>query len=416
MPTEPSTALITNDIVGLGLIAATLALIFWLASGPTPFWKKVFAWVPALLLCYFIPAIYNTTGLIDGHGTKLYNPIARDVLLPAALVLLTLSIDLKGIARLGPKLLVMFVTGTVGIVLGAAVSFQVMKFIHPETVAGDTWAGMAALAGSWIGGGANMAAMRETFNVDATTFGQIAVVDVACASLWMAVLLWLAGRSQAIDAKSGADTSAIDDMKRRIAEYEAKSARNPSLTDLMVIVGVGLGVVGLAHALATPLAAWFGANVSWASRASLDSAFVWVVMLSTISGLLLSFTRARNLEAAGASKIGTLFLYFLIACIGMQMDLLSLADRPWLFLLGVIWMGVHIGLLYVVGRMLRTPLFFFAIGSQGNIGAAASAPVVAAAFHPTLAPVGVLLGTVGYATGTVIAYMTGLMLKWMAGA
>lgn len=416
MPTESSTPFITNDIVGLGLIAATLALIFWLASGPTPFWKKFFAWVPALLLCYFVPAIYNTTGIIDGHGTRLYNPIARDVLLPAALVLLTLSIDLKGIIRLGPKLLLMFVTGTVGVVLGALVSFQIMKFIHPQTVAGDTWAGMAALAGSWIGGGANMAAMRETFNVDATTFGQFAVVDVACASLWMAVLLWLAGRSQGIDARSGADTSAIDDMKHRIAEYEAKSARNPSLTDLMVIVGIGLGVVGLAHALAVPLAAWFGDNVSWASKASLNSAFVWVVMLSTIVGLLLSFTRVRNLEAAGASKIGTLFLYFLIACIGMQMDLLSLADRPWLFLLGVIWMGVHIGLLYLVGRLLRTPLFFFAIGSQGNIGASASAPVVAAAFHPTLAPVGVLLGTVGYATGTVIAYMTGLMLKWMAGA
>jgi len=416
MPTDSTTALISNDIVGLGLIAVTLALIFWLASGPTPFWKKFFAWVPALLLCYFVPAIYNTAGIIDGHGTKLYNPIARDVLLPAALVLLTLSIDLKGIIRLGPKLLLMFVTGTAGIVLGAAVSFQIMKFIHPQTVAGDTWAGMAALAGSWIGGGANMAAMRETFNVDATTFGQFAVVDVACASLWMAVLLWLAGRSPAIDARTGADTSAIDDMKRRIAEYEAKSARNPSLTDLMVIVGVGLGVVGLAHALAVPLAEWFGTNVGWAAKASLNSAFVWVVMLSTVIGLLLSFTPVRNLEAAGASKIGTLFLYFLIACIGMQMDLLSLADRPWLFLLGVIWMGVHIGLLYLVGRLLRTPLFFFAIGSQGNIGAAASAPVVAAAFHPTLAPVGVLLGTVGYATGTVIAYMTGLMLKWMAGA
>ncbi len=103
MPTESTPALISNDIVGLGLIAATLALIFWLASGPTPFWRKVFTWVPGLLLCYFVPAIYNTAGLIDGHGTKLYNPIARDVLLPAALVLLTLSIDLKGIARLGPN-------------------------------------------------------------------------------------------------------------------------------------------------------------------------------------------------------------------------------------------------------------------------------------------------------------------------
>ena len=417
MVTPSSAPLITNDIVGLGLIAATLALVFYLSSGPTPFWKKFFAVVPALLLCYFIPALYNTFGVIDGHTTKLYNPVARDVLLPAALVLLTLSIDLKGILKLGPKLLLMFVTGTVGIMLGALVSFQVMKLISPETMEGDTWAGMAALAGSWIGGGANMAAMRETFNVNATTFGQFAVVDVLCASLLlMPGLIWLAGRGAKIDARTGADTAAIDDMKQRIADYEAKNARIPTLTDLMVIVGVGLGIVGAAHAVGGVAAQWCAQNISFAKQASLDSAFVWVVMLSTVAGLALSFTRARNLEAAGASKVGTLFLYFLIACIGMQMDLLSLADRPMLFLLGVIWMSVHVVLLYVVGRLLKAPMFFLAIGSMGNVGAAASAPVVAAAFHPSLAPVGVLLGTVGYATGTVLAYITGLILKWMAGA
>ena len=171
----------------------------------------------------------------------------------------------------------------------------------------------------------------------------------------------------------------------------------------------------LALWLAAPLAAWFGANVAWASQFSLDSTFVWVVVISTSIGLGLSFTRARRLEAAGASKLGSVFLYFLIACIGMQMDLLSLLDRPWLFLLGVIWMLVHIAVLWAAAWALRVPLFYFAIGSQGNIGAAASAPVVAAAFHPTLAPVGVLLGTVGYATGTYLAYLVGLMLKAMAG-
>jgi len=414
MPTEPATALISNDIVGLGLIAATLALIFWAASGPTPLLKKIFAWVPALLLCYFIPAIYNTAGVIDGHNTSLYNPVARDVLLPAALVLLTLSIDLKGVIKLGPKLLLVFCAGTAGIMLGAIVSFQLMKLIHPETVAGDTWAGMAALAGSWIGGGANMVAMREVFGTDATTFGQFAVVDVACASLWMAILLFLANRAQQIDTRNGADTRAIDEMKARISAYEAQNARIPSMTDLMVIVGVALGGVGLAHAIAAPLSGWFKANVSWASQFSLDSQFVWVILLSTAMGLGLSFTRARRLEAAGASRLGTVFLYFLIACIGMQMNLLSLLDRPWLFLLGAIWMATHVLVLWVVAKLLRAPLFFFAIGSQGNIGAAASAPVVAAAFHPTLAPVGVLLGTVGYATGTGLAYVTGLILKWMA--
>ena len=408
--------MITNDIVRLGLIAATLGAIFWAASGPTPGLKRFVKWVPALLLCYFIPAIYNTVGLIDGHATKLYNPVARDVLLPAALVLLTLSIDLPAIAKLGPKLLLVFCAGTAGVMIGAPVAFLAMSVIHPETVAGDTWAGMAALAGSWIGGGANMVAMREVWGVEATTFGQFAVVDVAVASLWMAVLLFLAGRSADIDARRGVDTRALDEMKAKMAAFEAANARIPNLTDLMVIVGVAFGGVGLAHALAGPIARWFGATFDWASRYSLDSAFVWVVVIATTIGLMLSFTRARRLEAAGASKLGAVMLYFLIACIGMQMDLLALLDRPWLFLLGVIWMATHVLVLWLAAKLLRVPLFYFAIGSQGNIGAAASAPVVAAAFHPSLAPVGVLLGTVGYATGTYLAYLVGVMLKALAGA
>jgi len=413
--TEPSAALIQNDIVLFGLIAGTLGLIFWLSSGPTPFWKKFFAWVPALLLCYFIPAFYNTVGLIDGGNNSLYNPVASRVLLPAALVLLTLSVDLKGILKLGPKLLFVFCAGTVGVVLGAIVSFQLMQWIHPPAVAGDTWKGMAALSGSWIGGGANMVAIREVYAVDATLFGQFAVVDVAVASLWMATLLFLSGRSARLDARSGADTRALDEMKERIAAYEAANARIPSLSDMMVIVGLAFGAVGLAHAVASPLAAWCAANVANASRYSLDSSFVWVVVLSTVIGLGLSFTRVRRLESAGASRVGTMFLYFLIACIGMQMDFLQLAARPELLAIGVIWMLVHILVIWVAAKLVKAPLFYFAVGSQGNIGAAASAPVVAAAFHPSLAPVGVLLGTVGYATGTVIAYGLGQVLRSMAG-
>src|SRR5690554_2898120 len=412
---EAAAPLITNDIVVFGLIAATLGAIFWLASGPTPFWKKFFAWVPALLLCYFVPAIYNTAGLIDGEGSALYNPVASRVLLPAALVLLTLSIDLKGILKLGPKLLFVFCAGTLGIVLGAMVSFQLLEWFWPAAVAGDTWKGMAALSGSWIGGGANMVAIREIYEVDATLFGQFAVVDVAFASLWLATLLFLANRAAQIDARSGADTGAIDEMRERISAHEAANARIPALTDLMVIIGVGFGIVALAHAVSNPLAAWFAGNVAWSGQFSLDSNFVWIVVLSTLGGLGLSFTRVRRLENVGASRLGTVCLYFLIACIGMQMDFFRLAERPELILIGGIWMSVHVLTIWGAARLVKAPLFYFAVGSQGNIGAAASAPVVAAAFHPTLAPVGVLLGTLGYATGTVIAYFIGQILRLMAG-
>ncbi|KRG69703.1 membrane protein [Stenotrophomonas terrae] len=409
-------ALISNDIIVFGLIAATLGVIFWTSGSSNRLLKKFYSFVPALLLCYFIPGVYNTFGLIDGETTKLYNPIARDVFLPAALVLLTLSIDLKGILGLGWKMLAMYVAAVLSIMLGAVVAFQLMAWLHPETVAGATWGGMAALAGSWIGGGANMLAMKEIFEVDATTFGQFAVVDVGVGYVWMAVLIFFASRAPAMDKRSGADTRALDDLRDRVASYQAQHARIPALGDMMVMAGVAFGAVALSHGLAAPLADWFAANVSWSSAVSMDKPFVWVVLLATFIGLGLSFTRARELEGVGASKWGSMFLYFLIACIGMQMDLLALLEKPWLFALGVIWIGVHIVLLWLAGRLLRVPFFYFAIASQSNIGGPASAPVLATAFHPALAPVGVLLGTLGYAVGTGAAYVVGITLRAMAGA
>ena len=414
LPDAPS-ALITNDIVLFGLIAATLAAVFWTESRPSGPWRRFYTYVPALLLCYLIPGIYNSVGLIDGAASELYNPVASRVLLPAALVLLTLTIDLKGVFRLGPKLLAMYAAASISVMIGAIAAFAIMRALHPETVAGDTWGGMATLAGSWIGGGANMVAMKEVFDVDETTFGQFVVIDVGVGYLWMAILIFLAGRAQAIDARSGADTRAIDDLRRRLSDYQATHQRVTSLADLMLILGIAFGVVGLAHAVAGPASAWFGAHVPWARQVSLHEPFVWVVVLSTFAGLGLSLTRARELDGAGASKVGTLFLYILIACIGMQMQIGALADKPWLFVLGLLWISIHIVLLWLVGRWLKVPFFYFAMGSQSNIGGPASAPVVASVFHPSLAPVGALLGALGYATGTVAAYLVGITLRAMAG-
>ncbi|MEW6370244.1 MAG: DUF819 family protein [Pseudomonadota bacterium] len=412
---QTAAPLVTNDAVVLGILAAILGLVFWTSSRPAGFWKRFYTYVPALLLCYLVPAILNTLGVIDGHASKLY-PVARDYLLPSALVLLCIAIDFGAIVRLGPKAIVMFLTGTVGIMFGAIASFEIMRFIHPETVAGETWRGMTTITGAWIGGGANQAAMKEVFEVDATLFGQFVAVDVLVANVWMAVLLFLASRAQAFDRWTGADLSAINALKARIETYQAEHARMPTLTDFMIILAVGIGVTGLSHALTGPTVGWIASlPQEWRLQDySLTSSFFWIVVFATTFGLLLSFTRARSLEGAGASTIGSAMLYFLVATIGMQMDLNALLDRPWLFLLGLIWISVHGGLLLLVAKLIRAPLFFMAVGSQANVGGAASAPVVASAFHPALAPVGVLLAVLGYALGTYGAYLTGLMLRALA--
>jgi len=410
-----SNPLITNDAVVLGLLTATLAVIFWASNSRAPTLRAFFKYVPALLLCYFIPALYNTLGWIDGETSKLYFVSSR-YLLPATLVLLTLAIDFQAILRLGPKALVMFFTGTLGIVLGGPIALWVATKVAPSSFEPDTWRGLTAVAGSWIGGGANQAAMKDVFKIPNDLFGTMVAVDVIVANLWMAVLLWMAANAERLDARRGADTAAIEDLKRRMVEFQAQHARNPTLDDLIRIVGVGFGAMGLSHALANPIADWIATSHPQLARFSLDSSFFWLVVLATTIGLGLSFTRARSLEGAGASKVGQVLLYILVASIGMHMDLKALFERPQLFALGLLWISFHAGLLLIVAKLIRAPTFFLAVGSQANVGGAASAPVVASAFHPSLAPVGVLLAVLGYAVGTYGAWLCGILMRGVAGA
>jgi len=406
-------ALITNDAVVLGLLAATLGAIFASTRSQAPVWRAFYKYVPALLLCYLIPAIYNTLGIIDGQSSRLYF-VASRYLLPATLVLLTLAIDLRSIVRLGPKLLILFGTATFGVMIGAPLALLLWQWLAPETVAGDTWRGLTAVAGSWIGGGANQAAMKEVFAIESNLFGTMVAVDVIVANVWMAVLLWMAANQQRLDQRRGADVTALTALRKQVEQLEAERARIPQLPDLMFIVAIGFGATGLAHALATPLANAFAAY-AWAERLSLASEFFWIVVLATTFGLLLSATRVRDLEGAGASKIGSAMLYVLVAAIGMHMNLRAISSSPSLFGVGLTWIAIHALLLIGVTRLIRAPTFYLAVASQANIGGAASAPVVAAAFHPSLAPVGVLLAVLGYALGTYCAWITGQLLRLAAG-
>lgn len=409
-----TTALVTNDATALGLLAAILGFVFYTNSSSHPFWQKFYRFVPALLLCYFIPSLLNTFGIVDGHESKLYY-VASRYLLPACLVLLILSVDLKAILSLGPKALVMFLTGTMGIVIGGPIALLIMSAIDPALTGNHgpdaVWRGMTTLAGSWIGGGANQAAMKEVYEVGGNIFSVMVTVDVIVANIWMAVLLFLASNAKKIDTATGADTSAIDALRHKVEKYHAENARIPSLRDLMMIVAVGFGVTGLAHFCADWLAPFFTEHYPWTEKYSLTSSFFWLVVIVTTIGLVMSFTPARHLEAAGASKVGSAYLYILVATIGLHMDVTKILDTPEYFFLGIIWMIVHAGLMLLVAKLIRAPLFYMAVGSQANVGGAASAPVVAAAFHPALAPVGVLLAVFGYAVGTYMAWMCGQLLQ-----
>lgn len=410
---QTETALITNDAVVLGLLAVILGLVFYTSHSDNKHCKAFYRYVPALLLCYFIPSLFNSFGIIDGEGSSLYKMASR-YLLPASLVLLTLSVDFKAILGLGPKALIMFLTGTLGIVIGGPIALLILGNIYPDALGGDIWRGMTTIAGSWIGGGANQAAMKEVFDVDGSIFSVMITVDVIVANIWMAVLLFMASRADYFDKKIGADTSGIRNLQQKIEQYQAQHSRIPTLNDLMLIMAVAFGVTGLSHFLADIIAPWIERVAPELAMYSLTSSFFWLVVIATTLGLYLSTTKARKLEAVGASKVGSAFLYILVATIGMHMDVTAIFSYPEMFLVGVLWMSIHGGLMLFVARLIKAPLFYMAVGSQANVGGAASAPVVAAAFHPSLAPVGVLLAVLGYGLGTYGAYICGLILQQVA--
>jgi uncharacterized membrane protein len=133
----------------------------------------------------------------------------------------------------------------------------------------------------------------------------------------------------------------------------------------------------------------------------LNSSFFWMIFIATIIGVFLSYSPLKKFEGAGASKIGSVFIYILVASIGMKMDLSLIFNNLGLIAIGFVWIAIHAGLLILVAKLIKAPYFFLAVGSQANVGGAASAPVVASAFHPSLATVGVLLAVFGYAIGTI---------------
>lgn len=453
--------LFANDTIIFGVLCVTLALIFYTSSLPR--FKKFYSIIPALLLCYFIPSVLSSVGLIadkwidvsavinhlqsvygnlDGvtnldtlkdyvatndikpseyaqfvGGSKLYYVSSR-FLLPASLVLLTMSIDLKGVFKLGSKALIMFLTATIGVMIGGPLAIVFFNYVAPDILIAvegtELWKGLSTVAGSWIGGGANQLAMKEQWEVSDSLFSIMAVVDVLVAEVWMAFLLLGVAKSDRIDKYFKADNSSITTLKNKMEKFSLETARVPSFNDLIILLGIGFGVTSIGHIVGDNLSAWVKENAPVLVDFGLGSSFFWLIITATTVGIILSFTKIKSYEGAGASKIGTVFIYILVASIGMKMNLNAIVDNISLFAIGFVWMIIHVGLLFLVAKLIKAPYFFLAVGSKANIGGAASAPVVAGAFHPSLAPVGVLLAVLGYALGTYGAFACALMMKWVS--
>lgn len=406
---------IENDAILAGLFLILLAGLFYSADSKNVFWKRLYGFIPPLLFCYLIPGFLNSYHLIDGEASGLYR-FATNYLLPASLILLLSTANLKAIFGLGNKALFIFFTGSIGIIVGGPIALWVVSFFSDSfnQVAHEAgyWKGLVTITGSWIGGSSSQLALKEIYGCSEELFVIILVIDALVANVWTALLFYGAGVTQKIDAWLGADASLIEDVKKNILKYKETKDKPADLKDLTFILGIGFGGTAVAHACSGFISTWVGPHRDWLIAHGLEpfaSPFLWLILLSTTIGILLSFTRVRKMEKLGSTDFATLFIYFLIMTIGMRLDLFNIGANMGLLAVAVIWMLIHITSMLIAAKISKAPFFFVAVGSQANIGGVATAPAVAAAFHPSLAPVGVLLAVLSHVIGT----YAGIISAWL---
>ena len=369
----------------------------------------------------------------------------------------------------------MFAIATMSILAGGPLTVLFYRLVWPDVVRGDlVWRVLGTVAGDWIGGGANMLAMREIFNpcqptgdppsnpcdLDpsiegdfATLFGQVLTIDIFLSNVWLASMVYVAkSKLDQMDGWLGGDASGekenvlfapfytqkayiyqdrldtnrgntqekcvffavINDLRTRLSAVALASQRVASFTDFATMGGVGFATMGAASLASLYVAPWLLRVAPWTEQVSLTSRFFWLVVISTLAGLVYSGTALRSLDGAGAAKIGTLLLYILICSIGMQMNIADAFANPRIMLVVTTWLLFHAVVLFAFGKLVKTPFFFLAAGSMANIGGAITAPIVCAAFDPALAVVGVLLGVLGYALGTFGGFTCGLLMSFAA--
>lgn len=360
--------------------------------------QRYFKFLPPIFWIYFLPMLASTVGLIDSRSS-LYGKIIL-YFLPPSLFLLLIAVDLKAILRLGRPALIMMFGGMAGTMLGTVFVF----FLLHSWVGSHRWGGFGAIAGSWTGGSANMIAVKEAIGVPDDVFLPMVIVDTIVSYVWMGLLVMAAALQPAFDRWNRADKRIVADLARRSRTATTKR-RTLRLKSTMVIFAVAFlgGIVSLFLARILP------------EIKDVISHFTWAIVVVSGMGVACSFTPIKKLEEYGASRIGYVILYFVLASVGARANFMEVGSTLPLILAGLMIVTFHGLVMIGVARLIRAPMFLVAVASQANIGGVASAPIVAEIYRPGMASVGLLLAIFGNILGTYLGIITAHLCRMAAG-
>jgi len=405
------------ELPSILLIAGITVFVSWSSGKSAGFFKKLYQWIPPILFLYLLPTIATNTGLVARGNT--IRELSMDVILPVSLILLTSIIHIPDLLNVTRKGLVVFLFGTLGIVIGGPISLYVYGLIDPAvlTAAGEqaTWRGLICIAGSWINGTPGLLSMKEVYGSSESLFLTSLAADVILQNIWMFFLLysvkiqhpinrWLTGRKEI-------DFTSIETEQPEKAVVEKKKFQ--AYFFQFIVLGL---VYLLVIYLSDFCSAYFTTRITLADSDAfsfLEKKSFWLILFATTFGLVLSITNLFKNAIQFWTKLGNTMLFFVIASIGSQLELGNITLDYSFFIIGIMWLLMHLFFLVIGAKLIKAPWHYIAIGSQANIGGPASASVVAVSFHLGLASLGIILGVLSNVIGNYANLITGALFQWV---
>lgn len=399
-------ALITSPIGVLAILCAVAGFFFYLEQATG---AKLFQYLPPLLFIYMTPVIMSNVAIggttFMPNESIIYGGLSKYAL-PAFIVLMLIKVDVPAVVRIMGKGVLVMLMGTVGVMVGAVVSYMIVHRWLSE----DAWKGVGALAGSWIGGTANMAATKEMLGTSNELFGLAVIADNAVYIVWLPLLLTSRNFAERFNKWARVPPERLAAMEAA-AEFHVEEEHPPTMPQYIFLAAIVIGVSWIGISLAPLISTWIGANVE--ALAPVFGESTTRILLVTTIALLLSVTPVSRLP--NSTAMGTALVYIFVAGIGARAEVAGLAQAP-AFLLGAfIWIFIHGAFCLAGAWIFRVDVHSVAIASAANIGAAASAPIVAAHHKPSLVPVSILMALLGYAMGNYLAPLTGYLAKFAVG-
>jgi uncharacterized membrane protein len=398
---ETTETLISSPIGVLAILCIVAAFFFLVAqvSG-----AKLFNYVPPLLFIYATPVFLNNLDVIPSQSV-IYTGLSKFAL-PVFIVLMLIKVNVPAVIRVMGKGVLVMLMGTAGVVVGGVVAYLAVHNWLSE----DAWKGFGTLAGSWIGGTANMLATKEMLGATEAQLGLAVIADNVIYVVWLPLLLMSRDFAEKFNKWARVPADRLEAMDAAAAAH-AEEDKAPTMAQYLYLAAVILGVTAIGHALAPRAAEWI-ATVS-PTLAGIFSETTTRILLVTTIALVLSTTAVSKLP--NSTAIGTALVYVFVAGMGARASVAGLAEAPAFVLGAFIWIFIH-GLFCLAGAWIfRVDVHSVAIASAANIGAAASAPIVAAHHRPNLVPASILMALLGYAMGNYLAPLTGQLARIAAG-